>query len=89
MLCGHYVGSDGVALESCLGYDPPSGLYFLWPPKKYKSYAVNVGGLPFIVPNCLRGYRFEATPAIWTGDFVLFAQMTDPGRWSLAYCHGR
>lgn len=32
MLCGHYVGSNGVALESCLGYDPPSGLH-LWPPK--------------------------------------------------------
>jgi hypothetical protein len=88
-VASHCVGSSGVALVYCPGYDSPSVLCFVWPHKKNKSCAVDVGGhCPPWGPAAWRVYRLEATLGMWPDDFVLFTHMTNPGRSSLAHCHG-
>ena len=52
--CGyeHRVDSSGVTLVSCLGYDSPSVLYFLWPPKKSRALLMSED-IASVGPKCL------------------------------------
>lgn len=49
-----------------LGYDPPSVLYFLWPPKKSPALLMSRDLALHEAGECID------SPGIWPGDFVPF-----------------